>query len=99
MLEDERFRHEELIALFGNYVKELLVECHRGQQLDRFVLDVFQVRGVLMLAMNRELGDELLATNGALNSVGTQVLLEACEQFLFAERLFALRTRFFDVKE
>ena len=52
-----------------------------------------------MLAVNRELWDEFLAANGALNSVGTQVLLEAGEKFLFAERFFALRTRFFDVKE
>lgn len=98
MLEDERFRHEELVALLGNYVEELLVECHGRQQLDRFVLDIFQVRGVLMLAVHREFRHELLATNGALDCVGAQVLLEAGEKFLFAERLFALRTRFFDVE-
>ena len=52
-----------------------------------------------MLAMNREFRDELLATDGALDSVGTQILLEAGEKFFFAERLFALGTRLFDVKE
>lgn len=52
-----------------------------------------------MLAMNREFRHKLLATNGALYGVGTGVLLEAGEKFLLAQRLFALRTRFFYVEE
>lgn len=94
----EAFRHENLISFLRDDIEKLLVKSHWWKKGQSLSLSTLHVR-VLLLTINGEFGYKALLANGAFDCVVAKVLLEACEQLLFTQELFAFSAVLLDLKK